>query len=112
MKLLMPRMRDQRTVAAWDLPTRLFKWSLVACVLTAFLVSSQHPRGVLFLVHVSCGYAVTLLLLFRFTWGLIGSETPASAPSSAAGHPSARTPRACSASIPREPPDTTLWAAG
>lgn len=67
-------MRDQRSVAVWDLPTRVFKWALVVCVITAFLLSSQHPRGLLFLIHVSCGYAVTLLLLFRFTWGLIGSE--------------------------------------
>jgi cytochrome b len=39
-----------------------------------FLFSSGHPRGFTFLIHVGCGYAVTLLLAFRFVWGLIGGE--------------------------------------
>lgn len=63
-----------RTIAVWDLPTRLFKWSLVLTVSTAFLFSSSHPRGVTFLVHVTCGYGVTLLLLFRFVWGFVGGQ--------------------------------------
>ena len=63
-----------RTVAVWDLPTRLFKWSLVIAVFVGFLFSSSHPRGSLFVVHVGCGYAVTLLLLFRLVWGFIGGE--------------------------------------
>lgn len=64
-----PRMR---TVVVWDLPTRIFKWSLVLMVGLAFLFSSSHPRGTLFAIHVACGYTVTLLLLFRFAWGFIG----------------------------------------
>ena len=65
---------ELRTIAVWDLPTQLFKWSLVVFVSLAFLVSSSHPYGSLFLVHVACGYAVTLLLLFRLAWGFIGGE--------------------------------------
>jgi cytochrome b len=65
---------ELRTIAVWDLPTRLFKWSLVVFVSLAFLVSSSHPYGSLFLVHIACGYAVTLLLLFRLAWGIIGGE--------------------------------------
>ena len=60
-----------RTVVVWDLPTRIFKWSLVLAVGLAFLFSSSHPRGALFVIHVACGYAVTLLLLFRLAWGFI-----------------------------------------
>ena len=63
-----------RTIAVWDLPTRLFKWSLVLTVSLAFLFSSSHPRGSIFLVHVACGYVVTLLLLFRFVWGFVGGQ--------------------------------------
>lgn len=63
-----------RMVVIWDLPTRVFKWSLVVAVLVAFLFSSSHPRGSLFLVHVGCGYTVALLLLFRFVWGFIGGQ--------------------------------------
>ena len=69
-----PSTREWRTIAVWDLPTRLFKRSLVVFVSLAFLVSSSHPFGSLFLVHVACGYAVTLLLLFRLAWGFIGGE--------------------------------------
>lgn len=63
-----------RTILVWDAPTRLFKWLLVFFVGAAFLFSSMHPRGWLFVVHVGCGYAVVLLLLFRFAWGFIGGE--------------------------------------
>jgi cytochrome b len=65
---------ELRTIAVWDLPTRLFKWSLVVFVSLAFLVSSSHPYGLMFVIHVACGYAVTLLLLFRFAWGFIGGK--------------------------------------
>ena len=65
---------ELRTIAVWDLPTRLFKWSLVVFVSVALLVSSSHPYGTLFVVHIACGYAVTLLLLFRFVWGFIGGQ--------------------------------------
>ncbi len=61
-------------VAVWDLPTRIFKWSLVFAVSLAFLVSSSNPRGTDFLVHVTCGYIVTLLLIFRLVWGFIGGQ--------------------------------------
>jgi len=63
-----------RSIAVWDLPTRVFKWSLVLAVGIAFLVSSGRPHGWLFLVHVGCGYVVTLLLLFRLAWGFVGGE--------------------------------------
>jgi cytochrome b len=62
------------SVVVWDLPTRIFKWSLVFAVGLAFLFSSSHPHGSLFLIHVMCGYVVTLLLLFRFAWGFIGGQ--------------------------------------
>jgi cytochrome b len=66
--------RRPRTIVVWDLPTRFFKWSLVLAVSLAFLVSSRHPNGTTFLVHVACGYIVTLLLMFRFVWGFIGGQ--------------------------------------
>jgi cytochrome b len=65
---------ERRTIAVWDFPTRVFKWSLVLTVCVGFIFSSGRPHGSLFLVHVTCGYMVTLLLLFRFVWGFIGGE--------------------------------------
>jgi len=63
-----------RRIEVWDLPTRLFKWLLVLFVGAAFLFSSMRPHGWLFIVHVSCGYGVVLLLLFRLAWGFMGGE--------------------------------------
>ncbi len=68
------RRPEPRTITVWDGPTRIFKWLLVAFVGIAFLASSMRPRGLLFVVHVAGGYAVTLLLLFRLVWGVIGGE--------------------------------------
>ncbi|HZS84818.1 MAG TPA: cytochrome b/b6 domain-containing protein [Stellaceae bacterium] len=63
-----------RQLAIWDLATRLFHWLLVASVGLGYLVSSGRPTGAVFLVHVSCGYLVLLLLLFRLVWGFVGGE--------------------------------------
>jgi cytochrome b len=62
-----------RSVAAWDLPTRLFKWSLVALVAGGWLT---HRFGDVTLAwHRWNGYAVLVLLVFRLLWGLVGSST-------------------------------------
>jgi cytochrome b len=61
-----------QSIVVWDLPTRIFKWSLVLTVVLAFLFSSSHPHGSLFIIHVACGYVVGLLLLFRLAWGFVG----------------------------------------
>ena len=103
---------EPRTITVWDGPTRIFKWLLVAFVGIAFLASSMHPRGLLFVVHAACGYAVALLLLFRLAWGVIGGSAHASRTSCAAGAASARTPRRCSGSITRRPPGTIRSADG
>ena len=63
---------QHRDAVGWDLPTRIFHWSLVILVGTnLFLIS---PRGGLHtVVHFVAGYAVAGLLLFRLFWGFIGS---------------------------------------
>lgn len=63
-----------RRIVVWDLATRLFHWLLVAAVALAYLMSSGHPAGTTFLIHVAAGYLVVLLLVFRLAWGLVGSE--------------------------------------
>ena len=56
----------------WDLPTRLFHWSLVVLVGTnLFLIG---PRGGLdTVIHFVAGYVIFGLLVFRLAWGFIGS---------------------------------------
>lgn len=56
----------------WDLPVRLFHWSLVAAVITAFVT---HRLGVeYFKWHLWSGYAVIVLVMFRILWGIVGTR--------------------------------------
>ena len=60
------------TVRIWDLPTRLFHWLLVLCVVG--LVVSANVGGAWMAWHFRFGYSVLTLLLFRVIWGLIGGH--------------------------------------
>lgn len=57
-------------VRVWDLPTRVFHWSLVLCF-TGLLVTGEMG-GEAMVWHFRLGYAVLSLLLFRLVWGFIG----------------------------------------
>lgn len=75
----MPRDLDSeaRPVRAWDLPTRLFHWTLVLLIISAYLsfryaeVFSDHALR----WHRWNGYAILVLLVFRVIWGFAGSST-------------------------------------
>jgi cytochrome b len=60
-----------RRVLVWDLPTRLFHWTLVAAVAGCWWTGERGPME----THALLGYVVLALLLFRLAWGLVGSET-------------------------------------
>lgn len=55
----------------WDIPTRLFHWSLVILVVAAFVTAKLG--GNLMVWHGRIGLAILGLLVFRLVWGLIGS---------------------------------------
>src|SRR6476661_5005066 len=59
-------------VRVWDLPTRIFHWALVACVIG--LVISGWRGGDAMPWHARMGYAVATLLLFRIVWGFVGGR--------------------------------------
>ena len=59
-------------VRVWDLPTRLFHWLLVFCVVS--LVISGYVGGPAMVWHARLGYTVLALLLFRIAWGLVGGH--------------------------------------
>lgn len=61
-----------RKVPVWDVPTRAFHWSLVVLVLVNLVV---EPRGsvLAYRVHVTAGYVIAALIVFRLAWGVIGS---------------------------------------
>lgn len=60
-------------VLAWDLPTRLFKWALVATIAIAW--ASDKIGGGSPTWHVRNGYVVLTLVVFRLLWGLVGGST-------------------------------------
>ena len=59
-------------VRIWDLPTRLFHWLLVACVLGSIV--SAKIGGNAMVWHFRLGYAVLTLLAFRLLWGFVGGR--------------------------------------
>jgi cytochrome b len=59
-----------KPVRVWDLPTRVFHWSLALAVLGS--VVSAKIGGNAMVWHFWCGYTVCTLLVFRLLWGLVG----------------------------------------
>lgn len=60
------------TVRVWDLPTRIFHWSLAVGVIG--LVITGQLGGAAMAWHFRLGYAVLTLLLFRLLWGFVGGR--------------------------------------
>lgn len=60
------------TVRVWDLPTRVFHWALVACIVGS--VTTAQIGGEAMAWHFRCGYTVLTLLLFRIVWGVLGGR--------------------------------------
>jgi cytochrome b len=57
----------------WDLPLRVFHWSLVTAVTTA--VVTGELGGAWMVWHGRAGLVIVGLLVFRLAWGLVGSAT-------------------------------------
>src|SRR4029078_4535731 len=67
-----PRRTDTATKKrVWDLPTRLFHWTLVVLVGLSWWSAENDQQD----LHLYLGYGVLSLLLFRIGWGLAGSST-------------------------------------
>ena len=60
-------------VLVWDLPTRLFHWLLLICVILSFVTG--YIGGIVLEYHMLSGYAILVLLTFRLVWGFVGSRT-------------------------------------
>jgi len=55
----------------WDLPTRVFHWLLVVCVLGAWLTAeSERSR----MQHLALGYSAGALVAWRVVWGFVGGR--------------------------------------
>lgn len=60
------------TIRVWDLPTRLFHWLLVACIVGS--VATSQIGGNAMIWHFRFGFAIASLLLFRLAWGVVGGR--------------------------------------
>lgn len=59
---------DKRRI--WDLPTRVFHWTLALSFFGAYLLAeSERVRH----IHVMFGYTVLALVVFRLLWGVFGT---------------------------------------
>ncbi len=67
------RASDRRNMKAyvWDLPTRLFHWTLVVLVVAAFVTVKIGGNAMIW--HGRLGLAIIGLLVFRIVWGFVGS---------------------------------------
>jgi cytochrome b len=58
-------------VRVWDVPVRIFHWSIVALVIAAYVTSRYNWMT----CHVFVGRLILTLLIFRVLWGFWGSDT-------------------------------------
>jgi cytochrome b len=58
-------------ILVWDLPTRIFHWTLAVSFAVAFL-TGESERWLDF--HVLLGYTVLGLIAFRLVWGFVGTR--------------------------------------
>lgn len=59
-------------VRVWDIPTRLFHWSLVLLMVFSFVTA--HLGGNWMRWHFYSGYCILTLILFRVLWGFCGGR--------------------------------------
>jgi cytochrome b len=66
-------MADDKKVRIWDLPVRLFHWTLVVLLVVSYC--SGQAGGDWMKLHFFSGCTILILLLFRIIWGFVGSTT-------------------------------------
>lgn len=64
-------MSAKQPVLIWDLPTRVFHWLLVFFFVGAVLTEESEKWR---LFHVTFGYSMFGLVIFRLIWGFIGTR--------------------------------------
>lgn len=62
-------MHTDKQIKVWDLPVRIFHWSLVSAFLLAYITEDDFMS-----LHVLAGYVIAGLIVFRLIWGVIGTR--------------------------------------
>lgn len=66
-----PRPSNKSAVIVWDLPLRLFHWSLLLLFVLAYATGNRVQY---YGVHEAAGFALFGLLVFRLIWGFAGNQ--------------------------------------
>jgi len=61
----------RRAILVWDAPVRVFHWLMVACFAGAWLTAESERWR---LIHVTLGYTMAGLVVFRILWGVVGTR--------------------------------------
>ena len=61
---------NEENVKVWDVPTRLFHWTLVLSFISAYLTAEFHIG----FLHTLIGYFLCGLLAMRLVWGFVGNQ--------------------------------------
>jgi cytochrome b len=62
---------EPRRILVWDAPVRVFHWLMVLCFAGAYLTAESEQWR---LLHVTLGYTMAGLVVFRVLWGLVGTR--------------------------------------
>lgn len=62
---------EKAQIKVWDLPTRVFHWSLALSFAGAYITSEGEKMRA---IHVMFGFTLLGLIVFRLIWGLIGTR--------------------------------------
>lgn len=62
----------EQPLRVWDLPTRVFHWTLAATVLCSVVTAKIGGNALVW--HFRLGYLVMALLIFRIVWGFVGGH--------------------------------------
>jgi cytochrome b len=60
-----------KTVRVWDLPIRLFHWTLALSIALGIVFVKIGGNAIQW--HAYCGYVTLTLVIFRIIWGFVGS---------------------------------------
>lgn len=62
---------NEQKIRVWDAPVRVFHWLLVASFAGAYVTAESEVWR---LLHVTLGYTLGGLLVFRLVWGVVGTR--------------------------------------
>ena len=67
----MNQLTELKTIKVWDFPVRVFHWLVAICFIGAYITAEEDGYR---LIHVTFGYTLGALMLFRIFWGLYGTS--------------------------------------